>query len=219
MPESVSFETKITYHPNAKQVHIVISLFHLLTPCPFEPPQCPAAAVNVQSNRRTSKLTALAQPLMAMDKSIGFIGAGQMAEALARGFITKGVVNKERIHAADPVATRQAVFRGLGANAQDNGVEVKRQRAPIRRKGSLNSAAPFERQQTADSARDAAKRRAPRAPPYSSNETPVNGGAIGHVDQSTGGQNAPLAPHLMRDRPRCTRVGTVHWHFAETIGY
>jgi pyrroline-5-carboxylate reductase len=35
---------------------------------------------------------------------IGFIGAGQMAQALARGFVAAGVVPAERIAAADPVA-------------------------------------------------------------------------------------------------------------------
>eukprot|EP00803_Ostreobium_quekettii_P011628 evm.model.scf_1337.1 EVM.evm.TU.scf_1337.1 scf_1337:852-7045(+) len=59
-----------------------------------------------------------------MDKNIGFIGAGQMAEALAKGFIAKGIVPKDRIHAADPMPARQAVFHGLGATTQDSGREV-----------------------------------------------------------------------------------------------
>lgn len=35
-----------------------------------------------------------------MDKRVGFIGAGQMAEALARGFINKGVVRADQVGAA-----------------------------------------------------------------------------------------------------------------------
>ena len=34
-----------------------------------------------------------------MDKRVGFIGAGQMAEALARGFINKGVVRADQVGA------------------------------------------------------------------------------------------------------------------------
>ena len=36
-----------------------------------------------------------------MDKRIGFIGAGQMAEALARAFIAQGVCKPEQIFATD----------------------------------------------------------------------------------------------------------------------
>lgn len=36
-----------------------------------------------------------------MDKPIGFIGAGQMAEALARGFIGKGIVHAEQVRAVE----------------------------------------------------------------------------------------------------------------------
>lgn len=44
------------------------------------------------------------QALLKMaDKRIGFIGAGQMAEALARGFINKGVCKAEHVFATDPV--------------------------------------------------------------------------------------------------------------------
>jgi hypothetical protein len=46
--------------------------------------------------------THLKHPTMA-DKRIGFIGAGQMAEALARGFIAKGVCKAEHVFATDPV--------------------------------------------------------------------------------------------------------------------
>lgn len=41
-----------------------------------------------------------------MDKRIGFIGAGQMAEALARGFIGKGVCRADQVFATDVVQVR-----------------------------------------------------------------------------------------------------------------
>ena len=58
-------------------------------------------------------------------KKIGFIGAGQMAEALARGFINKGVVKAEDIRATDPMEVRKDVFRSFGAVALDSNIEVQ----------------------------------------------------------------------------------------------
>jgi hypothetical protein len=62
---------------------------------------------------------------MATDKRIGFIGAGQMAEALARGFISKGVVKAENIFATDPMAERKEVFRSFKTNPVDSNIEVR----------------------------------------------------------------------------------------------
>jgi pyrroline-5-carboxylate reductase len=53
------------------------------------------------------------------DKRLGFVGAGNMAEALARGVVAAGVLPAERIVAADPDAARRAVFADLGAVASD----------------------------------------------------------------------------------------------------
>ena len=39
-----------------------------------------------------------------LDKTIGFLGAGNMAEALIRGLIQGGVVGPERILASHPLA-------------------------------------------------------------------------------------------------------------------
>jgi pyrroline-5-carboxylate reductase len=61
---------------------------------------------------------------MAIDKRIGFMGAGQMAEALARGLINKGVVTPRQITATDPVPARKELFKGLGANPVDTNLEV-----------------------------------------------------------------------------------------------
>ncbi len=47
-----------------------------------------------------------------LDQSIGFIGAGQMARALASGFVKSGLIAAERIVAADPVGEAAAAFRG-----------------------------------------------------------------------------------------------------------
>jgi pyrroline-5-carboxylate reductase len=58
------------------------------------------------------------------NKRVGFIGAGQMAEALARGFINKSVVKAENICATDPVSERREVFRSFGATAFESNVEV-----------------------------------------------------------------------------------------------
>lgn len=43
-------------------------------------------------------------------RSIGFIGAGLMAEALADGMINSGVVSAEGVYASDPDEERRAVF-------------------------------------------------------------------------------------------------------------
>lgn len=60
------------------------------------------------------------------NKRIGFLGAGQMAEALARGFVNKGVVVAENIRATDPMEGRKEVFRSFGAVALNTNVEVRR---------------------------------------------------------------------------------------------
>lgn len=61
---------------------------------------------------------------MADTKIIGFIGAGQMAEALARGFINKGIAKAENIRATDPMEVRKEVFRSFGAVAVDSNAEA-----------------------------------------------------------------------------------------------
>ncbi len=49
------------------------------------------------------------------DHELAFIGAGNMAEAIARGVIAAGLIGGGRMIAADPVAARRQVFDGLGA--------------------------------------------------------------------------------------------------------
>lgn len=59
-----------------------------------------------------------------MDKRIGFIGAGQMAEALARAFIAQGVCRAEQIFATDVVGERKEVFRSFSTKPVDSNAEV-----------------------------------------------------------------------------------------------
>lgn len=61
---------------------------------------------------------------MGIDKKIGFIGAGQMAEALARGFVSKDVCTAADIYCTDPVGERKDVFRSFGCTAVDSNIEA-----------------------------------------------------------------------------------------------
>lgn len=61
---------------------------------------------------------------MTLDKRVGFIGAGQMAEALARGFIEKGVITAGAVHATDISPGRRELFQSIGAHAYDQSVQV-----------------------------------------------------------------------------------------------
>lgn len=62
--------------------------------------------------------------LAKLNKRVGFIGAGQMAEALARGFISKGVLDASSMVATDPVAARREVFQSFDVKAVTSNVEV-----------------------------------------------------------------------------------------------
>jgi hypothetical protein len=55
---------------------------------------------------------------------VGFLGAGQMAEALARGFIKKGVVQSSQLCCTDVVASRKDLFRTFGVAPFDTSIEV-----------------------------------------------------------------------------------------------
>lgn len=56
-----------------------------------------------------------------MEYELGFLGAGNMAEAIAKAAIQQGVLDAQQIIAADPNDERQAVFSRLGvAVAPDN---------------------------------------------------------------------------------------------------
>ena len=66
---------------------------------------------------------------MSLNKRVGFIGAGQVAEALARGFVARGVVTVSAITATDPVAARKEVFKSFGANVTGSNAEVRSMRS------------------------------------------------------------------------------------------
>jgi len=56
---------------------------------------------------------------------IGFIGAGKMAAALARGFVDSGLVAPENLIASDPVPTgRKAFGQAVGCETTDSNAEV-----------------------------------------------------------------------------------------------
>jgi pyrroline-5-carboxylate reductase len=61
---------------------------------------------------------------MSLNKRIGFMGSGQMAEALARGLIDRGVVQASQICCSDPAPARKELFRGLGCTPYDTNFEV-----------------------------------------------------------------------------------------------
>ncbi len=62
---------------------------------------------------------------MAAKLSIGFLGAGKMATALARGFIHAGLVTAEQIIASDPVEGARAAFgREAGTKVTTSNLEV-----------------------------------------------------------------------------------------------
>jgi len=62
---------------------------------------------------------------MSAKLSIGFLGAGKMATALARGFIRAKLVGPSQVIASDPVAAARTAFaKETGAKAADSNVEV-----------------------------------------------------------------------------------------------
>jgi pyrroline-5-carboxylate reductase len=62
---------------------------------------------------------------MAANLSIGFLGAGKMATALARGFINASVVSAKQVIASDPIDQARAAFaKGTGAKATTSNIEV-----------------------------------------------------------------------------------------------
>jgi NADP oxidoreductase coenzyme F420-dependent len=84
-------------------------------------------ALHARTGRVTACTAALAgQPhsIMSLDKRIGFMGSGQMAEALARGLLDRGVVRADQICCSDPAPARKELFASLGATPYDTNLEV-----------------------------------------------------------------------------------------------
>ncbi|KAL6764016.1 pyrroline-5-carboxylate reductase [Haematococcus lacustris] len=63
---------------------------------------------------------------MALDKRIGFLGSGQMAEALARGLMAKGIIAGDRMYCSDPNPLRRELFRGWGSTPFESNLDVVR---------------------------------------------------------------------------------------------
>lgn len=62
---------------------------------------------------------------MALEQKIGFIGAGQMARALARGFVQANLVNPDEVVASDPLpAARQMFSQEVGGRVVEDNAEV-----------------------------------------------------------------------------------------------
>ena len=62
---------------------------------------------------------------MSAKLSIGFLGAGKMATALARGFVRAKLTEAEQIVASDPMATARTAFaRETGTKVVDSNLEV-----------------------------------------------------------------------------------------------
>lgn len=64
-----------------------------------------------------------------LNHTVGFIGSGQMARALAKGFVHAGLLHAERIVAFDPVAAALDQFRAdcPGARKATSNIEVAQQ--------------------------------------------------------------------------------------------
>lgn len=61
----------------------------------------------------------------AIGKKIGFIGAGNMAQALAGGFMTTKKVEAKDIWATDIAKPALEAFKKMGANTVDSAPEVR----------------------------------------------------------------------------------------------
>lgn len=68
-----------------------------------------------QQKRFSSVVVAMAMDLAANTR-VGFIGAGQMAEAIARGLDRSGLVPADRMYASDVNVSRTQVFESLGTS-------------------------------------------------------------------------------------------------------
>jgi pyrroline-5-carboxylate reductase len=63
---------------------------------------------------------------MVMPHTLGFIGCGNMAQAIAQGAVRKGVVPADRIIASNPSATKRELFAGWGCDTTPDNTAVVR---------------------------------------------------------------------------------------------
>lgn len=88
---------------------------------------CLATPSTCVNNRSLSTSQLLGLPTMALNNvsSIGFIGAGKIATALARGFLGAGIVGKDRIMASSPSEeNNEKLYRQLGINVSTENTET-----------------------------------------------------------------------------------------------
>lgn len=62
---------------------------------------------------------------------IGFLGAGQMAEAIARGIIAAEMAEPALLSASDPDPARRELFTEMGARAEDDNLAVVKESATL----------------------------------------------------------------------------------------
>src|SRR5215210_4843896 len=64
---------------------------------------------------------------MAANSKIGFLGAGKMASALAKGFVASKIVSPKQIMASDLMEPARAAFaKDVGASVTDSNLDVVR---------------------------------------------------------------------------------------------
>lgn len=68
----------------------------------------------------------MSTPAAQMTQRIGFIGAGQMAEALARGLLGRKMVTPDQLFCSDPHAPRKELFKSFGATPFESNLDVAR---------------------------------------------------------------------------------------------
>lgn len=66
-----------------------------------------------------------------MKYDLGFLGAGNMAEAIARAAIDKGVLGADKMIASDPVDARRDIFSKLGITTTTDNAAVIRDSAQV----------------------------------------------------------------------------------------
>jgi len=92
-------------------------------PTPFLNATCPETTYKIFT--LDSRLLTFNNPRMSAKLTIGFLGAGKMATALAKGLIQAKVVNADQIVASDPIdAARAAFAKEAGVKATASNLEA-----------------------------------------------------------------------------------------------
>lgn len=70
-------------------------------------------------------------PVQTDTLKLGFIGAGKMAESIARGVVQYGVLPASRIRTAHLGSARRAAFESFGVNVLDHNNQVRLSQIPF----------------------------------------------------------------------------------------